>query len=117
MPPPRVKPVAPTVGVPESGARPCGAAAAMTSAQAAPGPKRAVRRSGSTVTWVSAEVLSRSPPSSGRTAPWPVDCTANGIPCSRAVRTAARTSAAPEAVATTAGRCSTARIQASRSLS
>ena len=41
----------PTVAfVPETGARPNGAAASITSPQVAPGPTRAVRRSGSTST-------------------------------------------------------------------
>ena len=50
-PPPSVKPATPTVAfVPETGASPKGAAASITSPQVAPGPTRAVRRSGSTNT-------------------------------------------------------------------
>src|SRR5262245_50654873 len=65
-PPPRVKPATPTeVDEPEIGASPNGAAAAITSAQVAPGPTRATRREGLTRTSAIAVVLISRPPSAG----------------------------------------------------
>ena len=97
-----------------TGASPHGAAAAMTSPQSAPGPTRAMRRSGSTSTSAIREVLSSRPPSAGTCVPCPVDWTANGSPCSRAISTAARTSDGVSASATTAGRGSMLPLQVAR---
>ena len=114
-PPPSVKPATPTVGLePAIGASPNGAAAATMSPIRAPGPTRAIRRSGSTSTSAIREVLSSRPPSAGTCVPWPVACTANGRPCVRATTTAACTSAADIASATTAGRWSSAPFQVAR---
>ena len=94
-PPPNVKPVTPTVAlVPETGARPNGAAASITSPQVAPGPTRAIRRSGSTSTELMPEVSISSVSGDGSASvPWPVARTATRRPRARAASTARRTSA------------------------
>ena len=114
-PPPSVNPATPTVGEePVTGASPHGAAAAMTSPQRAPGPTRAIRRSGSTSTSAIWEVLSSRPPSHATCVPCPVDWTAKGSPCSCAISTAACTSEGVAASATTAGRGSMLPLQVAR---
>ncbi len=108
----------PTVGeLPESGARPCGAAAAITSLHNAPPPTLATRRPASTVTALIGLVFSSSPPSGIRAAPWPVDWTATGRSCSRAKRSAVRTSLALAASTISAGWGSRRRCQGSRAAS
>ena len=83
----------------------------------APGPTRAVWRSGSTSTSAICEVFSSRPPSAGTSVPCPVAWTANGRSCSCAVRTAARTSAGVSASATIAGRGSIRLFHVTRSSS
>src|SRR5690606_8581182 len=90
-------------GVPGGRREPERSAAVTTSPPRAPGPTRAMRRSGSTSTWAIREVRSRIPPSGAATVPWPVASTVSGRPLSRAARTVARTSAAVAASTTTSG--------------
>ncbi len=56
-------------------------------------------------------VLISSPWSMGKFAPWPVACTATGVPVADAQRRAVTTSSTPVAPTTTSGVCSAARLK------